>query len=66
LGISTLLNIYYLLEPVARGFFKPKIKDVKVDSHPLTVLPPVLTAGLSVLLFFFVDYIAALARAMTG
>jgi len=66
LGISSLLNIYYLLEPVARGFFKPKIKDVKVDSHPLTVLPPVLTAGLSVLLFFFVDYIAALARAMTG
>ena len=37
LGVSSLLNIYYLLDPVARAFFKPKAKEVKIDWHPLTV-----------------------------
>ena len=66
LGMSSLLNIYYLLDPVARGFFRPKQKDVTIDSHPLVVVPPVITAALSVLLFFFVDQFALLARAMAG
>ena len=66
LGISSLLNIYYLLDPVARAFFKPKHKDVKIDRHPLVVVPPVITAVMSVLLFFFVDAFAVLARLMSG
>ena len=66
LGISSLLNIYYLLDPVARGFFREKHKDVKIDSHPLVVVPPVITAALSILLFFFVEPFAQLARAMAG
>ena len=66
LGISSLLNIYYLLDLVARAFFKPKHKDVKIDRHPLVVVPPVITAVMSVLLFFFVDTFAVLARLMSG
>jgi multicomponent Na+:H+ antiporter subunit D len=64
LGLSSLLNIYYLLEPVSRGFFRPKVKTVEVTSHPLVVIPPVLTAILSLLLFFYVDFFAALAKLM--
>jgi len=66
LGLSSLLNIYYLLEPVSRAFFRPKVKDVAVEAHPLTVIPPVVTAILSVLLFFFVDRIAGLATMVAG
>ena len=64
LSLSSLLNIYYLLDPVARGIFKPKAKDVKIDRHVLTVLPPVLTAALSVALFFFAGTFLELAEAM--
>jgi multicomponent Na+:H+ antiporter subunit D len=64
LGLSSLLNIYYLLEPVSRGFFRSKVKTVEVTSHPLVVIPPVLTAILSLLLFFYVDFFAALAKLM--
>ena len=53
-----------LLDPVARGIFKPKVKDVKIDRHVLTVLPPVLTATLSVVLFFFAGMFLELAEAM--
>ncbi|MEK9611945.1 MAG: proton-conducting transporter membrane subunit [Alphaproteobacteria bacterium] len=66
LGLSSLLNIYYLLEPVQRAFFKPKVKQVEVASHPLTVIPPVATAILSVLLFFYVDLIDGLAQLVAG
>ena len=55
LGISSLLNIYYLLEPVTRAFFKPATKEIKVDRHMLTILPPVATAMLSIALFFGID-----------
>ena len=64
LGISSLMNIYYLLDPVARAFFKPKVKEVKITWHPLTVWPPVATAVLCIALFFFADPIVGLAQAM--
>ena len=64
LSLSSLLNIYYLLDPVARGIFKPKTKEVKIDRHPLVVLPPVLTALLSIGLFFFAGTFLELAEAM--
>ncbi|MEC7486490.1 MAG: proton-conducting transporter membrane subunit, partial [Pseudomonadota bacterium] len=64
LSLSSLLNIYYLLDPVARGIFKPKTKEVKIDRHPLVVIPPVLTALLSIGLFFFAGTILELAEAM--
>lgn len=64
LVISTLLNVYYLLEPVWRGFFYPALKEVKVDRHPLTVWPPIITAGGSVVLFFAVDWLGGLTSLM--
>jgi multicomponent Na+:H+ antiporter subunit D len=64
LSLSSLLNIYYLLDPVARGIFKPKVKEVKINRHFLTILPPVLTAALSVALFFFAGTFLELAQAM--
>ena len=39
LCISTLLNVYYLLEIPARAFFKEKIREVKVEKHPLMIIP---------------------------
>jgi multicomponent Na+:H+ antiporter subunit D len=66
LGLSSLLNIYYLLEPLSRGFFRPKITDVTVDSHPLVVIPPVITALLSLALFFYADLFADLASMMVA
>ena len=66
LGVSSLLNIYYLLDPVARAFFKPKAKEVKIDWHPLTVWPPVATAVLCIVLFFFADPILGLAQVMVA
>jgi len=66
LGLSSLLNIYYLLEPLQRAFFRPPSGDVKIEKHPLTVIPPVVTAALSVALFFFVDIFAGFTRLMFG
>ena len=57
LAISSLMNVYYLLEPVWRGFFRPTNNEIKVDNHKLTIIPPVLTALLSIILFFGIDMI---------
>ena len=57
LAISSLMNVYYLLDPVWRAFFKPVNNEIKVDNHRLTIIPPVLTAILSVALFFGIDMI---------
>jgi multicomponent Na+:H+ antiporter subunit D len=64
LGLSSLLNVYYLLEPVSRAFFREKTKVVEVAWHPLVVVPPVLTAILSIGLFFYVEHFDALAKMM--
>ena len=55
LAVSSLMNVYYLLEPVWRGFFRPVNAEIKVSNHRLTIIPPVLTALLSVALFFGID-----------
>ena len=55
LAISSLMNVYYLLDPFWRAFFKPVNSEIKVDNHSLTIIPPVLTAILSVVLFFGID-----------
>ena len=59
--ISSLLNIGYLLPLVARGFFlKPDTEtENKRFSEPnlLVWLPPAITAAISFLLFFYMDYI---------
>ena len=52
LGISSLLNIYYLLQPVVIGFTQNSKKEIKLIKAPLTVCPPLIT-GLGCLVFFF-------------
>ena len=61
LGLSSLLNVYYLLEPLSRAFFREKIKSVEVKRHPLVVIPPVMTALISVALFFYNETLLDLA-----
>ena len=63
-GAGAVFAAEYLL-PAGAGaacLFRPKTRQVEVTSQPLTVIPPVATATLSVLLFFFVDQINALAK----
>ena len=55
LAISTLLNTYYLLDPVFRAFFMDKNENVKTVNHPLTVYPALCSAFLVILLFFYID-----------
>ena len=64
LAISSLLNVYYLLEPCARAFFKPAIKKVHVENHILTIIPPVVTAMISLSLFFTIDWVRPLTTLM--
>jgi multicomponent Na+:H+ antiporter subunit D len=61
LGLSSLLNIYYLLEPLSRAFFREKTKNVEVKFHLLVVIPPVLTALISIGLFFYDEIFLDLA-----
>ena len=56
LGISSLLNIYYLLEPVFIGFRKKLTKDIHLTHAPLAVWPPVITGLGCFALFFFANY----------
>ena len=57
--ISSLMNVYYLLSIVGRGFFLKPNNAMKETMTPireapiLCLLPPMATAGASVLLFFF-------------
>jgi multicomponent Na+:H+ antiporter subunit D len=66
LGLSSLLNVYYLFEPLSRAFFREKIKSVQVKRHPLVVIPPVMTALISVLLFFYNETFLDLAILASG
>jgi len=57
LMLSSLLNVYYLLSIVGRGFFLPAADqpaDAKIAESPTLVwLPPALTAAGCVVLFFY-------------
>lgn len=52
LAVSSLMNVWYLLEPVIRGFYLSEKTPVDVAKLPLVVIPPVLTAILCIVLFF--------------
>ena len=66
--LSSLLNVWYLLSIVAKGFFAPPSEATdssqrKIQEAPiLCVLPPCLTAIGCVALFFFADHIVELLR----
>ncbi|MCG8621490.1 MAG: monovalent cation/H+ antiporter subunit D family protein [Proteobacteria bacterium] len=66
LAISSLLNLYYLLEPVVRGFMRKPLDKTVPSRLPLMVIPPVITAILSLWLFFVPWPFAPLARLMGG
>ena len=66
LCISTLLNVYYLLEIPARAFFKEKIKEVRVENHPLMTIPTLFAAILTVIIFFYIEPIKNLTNLITG
>ena len=66
LMLSTLLNVAYLLPPVARAFFlpppgAPNDRRIPVNEAPFACLAAIcVTAAGSVLLFFFADFLYAL------
>ena len=66
LVVSTLLNLWYLLEPVMRAFFRPVNSGIRVHSPALTVYPPVATALICVALFFAVDMLAPFGELMVA
>ena len=66
LCISTLLNVYYLLEIPARAFFKQKIREVKVENHPLMIIPTLFAAILTVIIFFYIEPIKNLTNLITS
>ncbi len=66
LCISTLLNVYYLLEIPARAFFKEKIKEVRVENHPLMTIPTLFAAILTVIIFFYIEPIKNLTNLITS
>ena len=64
LAVSSLLNVYYLLEPVLRAFFRPVNREIEINTPVLTVLPPVLTAIISLMIFFAVDLLTPFSQMM--
>ena len=66
LCVSTLLNVYYLLEIPARAFFKDKIKEVKVENYPLMTIPTLFAAILTVIIFFYIEPIKNLTNLITS
>jgi multicomponent Na+:H+ antiporter subunit D len=62
--VSSLLNVYYLGQPVIRAFFAQDSKapangapTSTIEEAPLTMLIPLtMTAIASIALFFFADY----------
>ncbi len=66
LCISTLLNVYYLLEIPARAFFKNKIKETKVKNYPLMTFPTLFAAILTVLIFFYIEPLKNLTNLITS
>ena len=60
LAISTLLNTFYLLDPVFRAFFMNGNENVKFTKHPLTVFPAVISACLVIILFVYIETILKL------
>ena len=64
LCISTFLNVYYLLEIPARAFFKSSKKEINPRIPILAALPPIFTAVITVLLFFYPHHLKTLTEMM--
>ena len=66
LAISTLLNTYYLLDPVFRAFFLKKNEKILIKSHPLTILPAVISSLFIIFLFFYIEPLLELIKLIIG
>jgi multicomponent Na+:H+ antiporter subunit D len=64
--ISTILNVYYLLEIPARAFFFKKEKQIVVKVPILITIPTLMTCFLTILLFFFIEPFQNLASLMVS
>ena len=66
LAISTLLNVYYLLEIPAKAFFQPKRTNTQVTKHPLTVYPTFFAAILTIILFIYIEPLKDITNLLFG
>ena len=62
--VSTLLNLWYLLEPAYRAFCRQPAAPVGAKAPVLTVIPPVATALMCVALFFAIDMLTPFGELM--
>ena len=66
LAISTLLNVYYLLEIPAKAFFQPKRTNIQVTKHPLIVYPTFFAAMLTIVLFIYIEPLKDITNLISG
>ncbi len=66
LAISTLLNVYYLLEIPAKAFFQQKRTNIQVTKHPLTVYPTFFAAILTIILFIHIEPLKDITNLIFG
>ena len=66
LCISTLLNVYYLLEIPAKAFFQHKKTNVQVTKHPLIVYPTFFAAMLTIVLFIYIEPLKDITNLISG
>ena len=66
LAISTLLNVYYLLEIPAKAFFQPKRTNIQVKKHPLIVYPTFFAAISTIVLFIYIEPLKDITNLISG
>ena len=66
LCISTLLNVYYLLEIPAKAFFQHQKTNTQVTKHPLIVYPTFFAAMLTIVLFIYIEPLKDITNLISG
>ncbi len=66
LCISTIMNVYYLMEIPARAFFTKKIKNIDVKIPNLMIIPTMITCLFTIILFFYIEPFKNLTLLMVG
>jgi multicomponent Na+:H+ antiporter subunit D len=66
LCLSTILNVYYLMEIPARAFFLKKDKNINVNVPNLMIIPTMITCFLTIILFFYIEPFKNLTLLMVG
>ena len=66
LCISTILNVYYLMEIPARAFFSKKNKNIDIKIPNLMIIPTMITCLFTIILFFYIEPFKNLTLLMVG